>query len=76
MQALYKPSAAQPGTVLLQAAATAMQSDTELLGICRAPCPSINPCWNTEASGQDVAAVRPAWSTQLAEMSAHLAAAG
>lgn len=42
-QALYKPGTAQLSTVLIQATATAVPSDMELLGGCRVPCPSINP---------------------------------
>lgn len=46
-QALYKPGTAQLSTVLIQATATAVLSDMELLGGCRVPCPSINPGTHT-----------------------------
>lgn len=70
-QALCKPGTAQPSTVLIQATATATQSDMELWEVAEHHAPA-----STQASGWDAAATRPAWSTQLAEMSAHLAAAG
>lgn len=46
-QALYKHGTAQLSTVLIQATATAVLSDMELLGGCRVPCPSINPGTHT-----------------------------